>query len=289
MRAAERTFSLSREISCAHQLQPIRNDCVKTEISPEQASGDFYRAAILILERAKIPFLVGGAYAFAVYTGIRRDTKDIDLFLRPRDVDLAIEAFCSAGYEAEKTFAHWLAKVKSGDDLIDLIFRAGNGLCEIDDSWFNRACPAEAIGMQVKLCAAEDILWMKAFIMERERYDGADVIHLLHACAKTMDWPHLLRRFGPDWQLLLSYLILFGYIYPSDASRIPVEVRDELFERLRIESRAAGAQRVCRGTLLSRAQYLVDVEERGYHDARLESRVQMGPAEIRDWTKAIGQ
>jgi hypothetical protein len=248
----------------------------------------FYREAMQVLQHANVPFLVGGACAFGVYTGISRDTKDYDLFLRPQDVDLALDAFKQAGYEAEKTFPHWLAKVKSGDAFIDLIFRAGNGLCEVDDSWFARAHNHVELGMGVKICAPEEILWMKAFIMERERYDGADLAHLLQSCAETIDWQHLLQRFGPDWQLLLSHVVLFGYIYPSEWSRIPYDVMDELLQRIRRES-SASAERICRGTLLSRAQYLVDVEERGFRDARLDPRGQMGPAEIRSWTDAIGQ
>lgn len=105
-----------------------------------------------ILERAGAQFLIGGAYAFAFYTGISRDTKDFDLFLRPADVDLALEAFQCTGYGAEKTFPHWLAKVWAGTDCIDLILRAGNGLCSVDDQWFARAVRSDLLGVAVQLC-----------------------------------------------------------------------------------------------------------------------------------------
>jgi Nucleotidyl transferase of unknown function (DUF2204) len=252
----------------------------------ETAAADFYRDSMRVLERAGIEFLVGGAYAFAFYTGISRDTKDFDLFLRPADVDLALEAFAGAGYEPEKTFPHWLAKVKTGTDLIDLIFRAGNGLCAVDDLWFARAVTANLLGRPVQLCAPEEIIWMKGFIMERERYDGADVAHLFQSCAERIEWRHLLDRFGSDWEVLLSHLVLFGYIYPSERSRIPKDVMQELVQRLRSEPQPLG-ERICRGTLLSRAQYLVDIKERGFRDARLDPRVQMGRAEIGLWTDAI--
>jgi hypothetical protein len=254
----------------------------------ETASADFYCDSMRVLQRAGVEFLVGGAYAFAFYTGISRDTKDFDLFLRPADVDLALDAFRRAGYGAEKTFSHWLAKVRASSDCIDLIFRAGNGLCSVDDLWFARAEHAELLGIAVRLCAPEEILWMKAFIMERERYDGADLTHLLLSCAERIDWRHLLHRFGPDWEVLLSHLVLFGYVYPTERSRIPKHVLEELVHRLQIDSQSS-TQRICRGTLLSRAQYLIDVKERGFRDARLDARVQMGPEEIREWTKAIGE
>ena len=253
----------------------------------ESDCNKFYRAAMEVLEQNGIPFLVGGAYAFGVYTGIERDTKDFDLFLRAADVDLALTTLAGAGYAAEKTFPHWLAKIFCGEHCIDLIYRAGNGLCEVEESWFARARGGELLGKEVKLCAPEEILWMKAFIMERERYDGADVAHLLQSCAESMDWPHLLRRFGEDWELLLSHLVLFRYIYPGNWSHVPREVIGQLIERFQNES-APGPTRICRGTLLSRAQYLIDVNERGYRDARLEARAKMGPKEIATWTAAIG-
>ena len=254
----------------------------------ERECDKFYRAAMEILEDAHVPFLIGGAYAFGVYTGIERDTKDFDLFLRAAHVDLALETFAKAGYRAEKTFPHWLAKVFCDEHCIDLIYRAGNGLCDVDDSWFERRRAGELLGKNVQLCAPEEILWMKAFIMERERYDGADVAHLLQSCAEKIDWPHLMTRFGEDWELLLTHLILFRYIYPGESSRVPRNIVTGLLERLRNEPAAAGT-RLCRGTLLSRAQYLVDVDERGFRDARLQWRAKMDSRDIQNWTAAIDE
>ena len=239
-----------------------------------------------VLEEAKVPVLVGGAYAFGVYTGISRDTKDFDLFLRPRDVNRALAALKAGGYETEKTYSHWLAKAKCGEDVIDLIFAAGNGLCQVDQSWFDRACDGELLGLPVRLCAPEEILWMKAFIMERERYDGADMIHLIESCAEKIDWDHLIRRFGPDWPVLLSHLVLFGYVFPDQRHRIPDHVIDRLLQQVPNED-VKSSSRICRGTLLSRQQYLRDIEERGFKDARLDDRVKMNDDDIARWTDGI--
>ena len=253
---------------------------------PLRECDKFYRTSMQLLQQAGIPFLVGGAYAFGVYTGIRRDTKDFDLFLQSQDVNRTLAAFQAAGYEAEITYAHWLAKAKCGEDVIDLIFAAGNGLCQVDASWFARACDGELLGFPVKLCAPEEILWMKAFIMERERYDGADVIHLIESCAEKIEWDHLVGRFGQDGPVLLSHLILFGYVFPGERNRIPAWVLDRLREQFPNEG-AKGNSRLCRGTLLSRQQYLRDIEERGFKDARLDARVQMGGDDIARWTDGI--
>ena len=128
---------------------------------------------------------------------------------------------------------------------------------------------------------------MKAYIMERERFDGADIAHILRCSAAEIDWAHLVRRFGPDWRVLLIHLILFGYIYPGERAQIPAAIMEDLITRLRNEAGTAGPERLCRGTLLSRQQYLVDVQEWGFRDARLEERVQMNEKDIANWTDAI--
>jgi predicted nucleotidyltransferase len=248
---------------------------------------DVYRRSMEVLQDANIPFLIAGAYVVEVYAGISRQTKDFDLYLRPRHVDAALAAFARAGYKTEKTFPHWLAKAGRGRVYIDLIFRAGNGLCEVDDSWFERAHDDELLGLHVKLCAPEEMLWMKAYIMERERFDGADIAHILQSCAEKLDWPHLVRRFAPDWRVLLSHLVLFGYIYPSEHGRVPASIMNDLIWRLRNDAPVAGPDRLCRGTLLSRKQYLPDVQERGFRDARLGERSHMDAGDIAHWTEAI--
>lgn len=246
-----------------------------------------YQRPVFTLQEAKIPFLIGGAYVVEVFTGVSRRTKDFDLFLRPGDVDAAIDALKNAGYKTEKAFPHWLAKAKRDRDSLDLIFRAGNGLCEVDDTWFARGHDADLLGLPVKLCAPEEMIWMKAYIMERERFDGADIAHLLKSCADQLDWEHLVRRFGPDWRVLLSHLVLFGYIYPSERGRIPAAIVNDLSARLRNETKTVERDRLCRGTLLSRKQYLVDVGKWGFRDARLGKRVHMNHKDIAHWTSAI--
>jgi Uncharacterised nucleotidyltransferase len=250
---------------------------------------EFHRRSVAALHAAKVPVLIGGAYVVEVYAAVSRGTKDFDLYVRPQDMKAALSALARAGYKTELTFPHWLAKATSGGDVVDLIFRAGNGLCEVDDSWFQRARDEKLLGLPVKLCAPEEMIWMKAYIMERERFDGADIAHILRCYAAEIDWSHLVRRFGPDWRVLLSHLILFGYIYPGKRARIPAGVMEDLMTRLRREANTAGPDRLCRGTLLSRQQYLVDVQEWGLRDARLEERVQMNEKDIADWTDAIAK
>ena len=64
-------------------------------------------------------------------------------------------------------------------------------------------------------------------------------------------------------------------------------VLEELTNRLRAETAAPPARvRICNGTILSRAQYLVDIEQWGYLDARTAYGY-MDQADIDVWTDAI--
>jgi|SRR5581483_1157179 hypothetical protein len=93
---------------------------------------EFYRRAITILNQFRIPFLVGGAFALKRYAGIARQwTKDFDIFIYPRDCERVLELFSASGYKTELTFPHWLGKAFCGEDLIDIIFSSGNGICPL--------------------------------------------------------------------------------------------------------------------------------------------------------------
>jgi len=253
-----------------------------------ETSDAFYAAAVRVMQKAKIPFLVGGAYALRHYTSVIRDTKDFDVFVRQSDLDATLKAFRKAGYRADLTYAHWLAKVHYGEAFIDLIFRAGNGLCKVGDAWFRHPDKVKLLGLDVRLVRPEDMIWQKAYIMERERFDGADIAHLLRGCADLLDWDYLIACFGPDWRILLSHLVLFGFIYPGERSLVPQRVMRELTRRMESEGSSPEDAKLCQGTLISRAQYLPDIERWGYRDARLEGRAEISPEEIEVWTNAIG-
>jgi hypothetical protein len=237
---------------------------------------------------AKLDFLVGGAFAFVRYAGLDRDTKDLDVFVRRSDWPRIVEQLAAEEIESELTFPHWLGKAYGGRNrefFVDVIFSGGNGIAEVDDQWFQHAASGDALGFPVRLMPVEEMIWSKAFLMERERFDGADVAHMIRATHKTLNWPRLVQRFGEHWRVLLAHLILFTYIYPNDPA--PQATLDALLNRLTTEPAADRELRVCRGTLLSRAQYLVDVDRWNYADARAVPFGTMTTEELEIWTKAI--
>jgi hypothetical protein len=247
----------------------------------------FYEDTLRTLTSAGIPFLVGGALALKHFAGIARDTKDLDVFLRKRDLPRAMEVLADVGFETEVLFPHWLGKAWSGPHFVDFIFDSANGVCPVDDDWFEFAEQCTLWNVPVLVSPAEEMIVSKCFVMERERFDGADVYHLLEARGPTLDWDRVLRRFGDNWRVLLGHLIFFSFVYPQRRQCVPPKVMSALLERARKEQRPEDVE-VCRGTLLSREQYLVDLKERGYADARTAPWGEVSPEDIKRWTEAIG-
>jgi hypothetical protein len=249
---------------------------------------EFYRETIKALTAAGLEDLVGGGYALGHYTGVSRDTKDFDIFVRRGDYEPIMAALSRAGYHTELTYPHWLGKASCEHGYLDVIFNSGNGIARVDEDWFRFASSGHALGCQVRFSPVEEMIWSKAYIMERERFDGADVMHLIMARAEQMDWVRLLNRFGDHWRVLFSHLCLFGFVYPSERSRIPDWVMTGLMGRLEHEMRTPPPPEVaCQGTLLSREQYLVDVQRWGLSDVRHTEISSMTPEDVALWTKAI--
>src|SRR5690606_20663834 len=137
-------------------------------------------------------------------TGIYRDTKDLDIVCRPTDYPKILKFFADKGYATQLTDVRWLAKVFKGEYLIDIIFDTVNNICTVDDSWFEHATPGEFVGEEVKFLAPEELIWCKIYVQNRERFDGADINHVLLRKGKDINWKRLLGRLDQHqrWHLL---------------------------------------------------------------------------------------
>jgi hypothetical protein len=258
---------------------------VKRRAPEREATTAFYIDVLTRLTGGRVPFLIGGTFAYGHYTGTQRATKDLDVFVRRSEVPDVLALFRGHGFRADLLFPHWLAKVRRDKFTMDIVFNSGNGCAPVDDEWFNHAAEGEILGFAVKLCPLEEMIWSKAFVMERERFDGADIIHLLRS-GRELDWPRLLARFGEFWPVLLSHLILFSFVYPDRRASVPAAVMRDLLAR-QMDQRPDPSNRLCFGTLLSREQYLPDLQQYGYLDPRLLPPGVMTRQDAELWTAAI--
>lgn len=226
----------------------------------------FYREALELLQESGANFMLGGAFCMFEYTGIYRDTKDLDIFCKATEYTKILKFFSDKGYKTELTDVRWLAKVFKGEYFIDIIFDTVNNICRVDDTWFQHAPEVEFVGVNVRLLPPEELVFCKLYVQNRERFDGADVNHVLLKQGKDMDWKRLLQRMDPHWHLLLAQLVMFQFVYPSDFHDIiPRWLFDELVKRAQEQYDIPPAvEKVCRGPIIDQTQYQVDIKDWDY-------------------------
>ncbi|MDB5229939.1 MAG: hypothetical protein JWN76_744 [Chitinophagaceae bacterium] len=226
----------------------------------------FYKEALETLNATNTQFMIGGAFSMFHYTGIYRDTKDLDVFCKASEYPAILKCFAAKGYETQLTDVRWLAKAFKGEYFIDVIFDTVNNICRVDDTWYDHATQAEFEGVNIKLIPPEELVWCKIYVQNRERFDGADVNHIIMKYGKKMDWKRLLSRFDQHWHLLLSAILMFQFVYPSEYREIiPKWLFDDLMKRAHEQyDLPSPIEKVCRGPVIDQTQYAIDIKEWDY-------------------------
>lgn len=233
-----------------------------------------FRESLLALNRCRIPYAVSGAFALQFHTGIWRCTKDLDVFLPAEEVAAALRCLEDKGFACEICDSVWLAKAHRDGFFVDLITGMSNAVITVDRSWIKNAMPAAIFDVRTRILAAEELLASKLFVMRRERFDGADIAHLIYATRGNLRWERILEVVGEHWEVLLGALVLFRYVYPAYSHYVPPWLWQHLlnsFSRL-LASPDPGAQ--FRGSLIDDNMFAIDVSEWGMENALGKQRAQ---------------
>jgi len=124
----------------------------------QQEAHQFYKDVLTLLHKNGLPFMVGGGFAMHHYTGIVRDTKDLDIFCKPGEYPPILKLLADHGYVTELTDARWLAKVFKDDHFMDIIFNTTNNICTVDDSWYEHAVEGEFGGIPVRMLPPVELI-----------------------------------------------------------------------------------------------------------------------------------
>jgi hypothetical protein len=233
--------------------------------SPEAEA--FYLEILRELVNARLPFLVAGGYAVAAYTGVRRATKDFDVFTTPGDFPRILSRLQERGHTVTVKDERWIAKVHRGQDFVDVIFCGANGLMPVQEDWFAHARRIEVLGVKLPILSPTELVWSKVFIQNRHRYDGADIVNIILKQHGEIDWRRLLSHMDAHWEVLLAHLLNFRWVYPSERDHVPRWLLDELIGRLQQQlTLPLPETRICRGRMFSRIDYRHAVEEWGFVD-----------------------
>jgi hypothetical protein len=222
--------------------------------------------AMQALSAAGISYAVSGAFALHEHTGIWRSTKDLDLFLPTTEVPKALKLLEKNGYKGEVKDPVWLAKAWRDGYFVDLITGMSNAVLRVDKSWIDRSIPSTVLGVQTCVLAAEELIASKIFVTRRERFDGADVAHLIYAMRDVLDWQRIFSLIGDHWEMLLWSLIFYRYVYPRHANEVPRSVWHQLLEKFERDLMDPKLDAPFRGSLIDENMFAIDVQEWGHEN-----------------------
>jgi hypothetical protein len=190
-----------------------------------------YEDAIQVVRKSKAEFLIGGAFGLAVYTGRWRDTKDLDLLIQPRDRDAIVKALSDSGfvdyYDQRAYDRGWIYRATRDGFIVDVIWEMANRRAQVDELWFKFAPMISIRTEKLRVVPAEELLWHKLYVLQRDRCDWPDVLNLLYQNGATLDWDRLLERLGNDKPLLHAVLLVFDWLCPAAAAELPEEIRKQ--------------------------------------------------------------
>jgi hypothetical protein len=248
----------------------------KTSSFPEEtpeAQVALFRDVLRTIEKNHIPYAVSGAFALRHHTGIYRFTKDLDLFLAAEMRETALDCLRQTA-DCTVYDPVWLSKVSRDGFFVDLITGMSNGLIVVDGSWIERARPAVVCGVNTTVLAAEELVASKLFVAKRERFDGADIAHVIYGTSGDFDWNREMELAGAHWEMLLWALVLFRYVYPAQTHYVPRRIWRELLDRFEDEIQEPDPHAEFRGSLVDDNMFAIDVNEWGLPDLLQRSRQQ---------------
>jgi hypothetical protein len=247
----------------------------KTSSQPSEQPGEqveLFRDVLSALESCRIPYAISGAFSLRQHTGICRYTKDLDLFLTASNSGLALDCLRGIGLQCEVTDPVWLSKAWRDGYFVDLITGMSNGMITVENSWIERARPAVVHGVETRVLAPEELVASKIFVAKRERFDGADIAHVIYGTYGEFDWKREMELAGDHWEMLLWSLLLFRYVYPAQSHYVPSEIWCELLTRFGREVKSQNPKARFRGSLIDENMFAIDVEEWELPDLLEESR-----------------
>src|SRR3954447_2277152 len=176
----------------------------------EQPFSDFESAlkkSAAALRGAGIPFLLGGSLASWARGG-PETRHDLDLMIKPEDVEPALEALKAVGMRPEDPPEEWLVKAWDGDTLIDLIF-SPKGI-PMDDEAFNRGEVLSVLGMEMRVMALEDVLVTKLMALSEHALRYETSIAIARALRERIDWDDVRARTGESPFARAFFVMLEG-------------------------------------------------------------------------------
>ena len=268
------TQSPSKPLMAEHAPKPPDVPPLTSASAPKlpAEAETLYRDVLRAMNENGIPYAVAGAFALQKYTGIWRVTKDLDVFVKAADVAAALDNLCQQGFRCETLDPVWLSKAHRGEYFVDLISGMSNAVIVVDDSWMQRALPAVIAGVESRIISAEDLIASKLFVTRRERFDGADIAHIIYRTKGRLEWERIMELAGEHWEMVLWNLVLFSYVYPAHIDYVPAPLWQDLLSRYMHLVQHPKSKAPFRGSLVDENIFSIDMKDWGLENLQGQYR-----------------
>ena len=193
-------------------------------MAPDEPTAEFsqiehaLKRAAAALREADVPFLLGGSLASWARGG-PESRHDLDLMIRPQDVERSLAALEDAGMRPERPPEDWLVKAWDGDTLVDLIF-CPKGMV-VDDAVIARGEVLSVLGMEIRVMALEDVLVTKLMAITEHalRFEGP--LRMARALREQVDWDDVRSRTSASPFARAFFVLLDGLGIVAEGERAP--------------------------------------------------------------------
>jgi hypothetical protein len=200
----------------------------------------------------EIPFAVGGGLAAMGYADQVRESKDLDLYILPENRDRIVSLLSNLGfhdyYDENPYQRHWIYRSIRDGFIVDVMWAMANRRASVTDTWLRGpAIPIE--DFTIHLLPAEETLWTKLYVLQRDRCDWPDALNMLYIVGPDLNWARLTDLVDADSGLLAGVVAVFRWLCPARAQQLP----PWLWSRLGLNPPASGD---ARGHVAERARLL---------------------------------
>jgi hypothetical protein len=187
------------------------------------------KRAAAALREAGVPFLLGGSLASWARGG-PETRHDLDLMIKPEDVERAVQALEDAGMRSERPPEEWLVKAWDGETLVDLIY-CPKGL-PMDDDVIARGEDLSVLGMEIRVMALEDVMATKLMAITEHSLRFEGLLPIARALREQIDWESVRVRTQQSPFARAFFVLLEGLeIVPGGAEHPPSQPRVRVVTR----------------------------------------------------------
>lgn len=196
---------------------------------------EIFKQALRALNSSGAHYAVGGAFAVHYYSKLWRNTNDLDVYIEREDLPEAIDALLGAGFHDFGEMAAgdrgWIYHAMKDNTLVDVIWQLPNYISPINSKTFLNGPKDIFFDIPVQFLPPHELMWTKIFTMNHQRCDWPDIFGIVRAHPESLDWNYLADKMSNNWPVLLSFIVLYDWVYPGDSYCIPQSIREKLLLR----------------------------------------------------------